>query len=467
MAAVRASRSGLLATAALLSACGGDVVAPPPEPPVISSSRAASDVENVLGGTLSLSVQHADSVRVEFHLADGGGVDSATPTVRVTGDSVVVPVLGLLPGKRYALRGVAYGAGGQSVGDSIDLVTGDLPVDLPQYSVSGIAPTGFTVLAAGKYGVVIDGTGRVVWYRYFADGPGLNFMAQRGRYVARPMTPDPLDLDLWLEVDPLGHLTRTFGCAGNLEPRFHDLIREPDDSYWIMCDEVRTMDLAALGGNAAAQVTGTVVQHLSAAGVLLFQWSPFEHFAITDQPAADRAGSVVNWTHGNALALDRDGNLLVSFRSLSEITKISTVSGNVLWRFGGLANQFTTEGAAPPFSGQHGVRTDGEGGLMLLDNQGTPGRSRAERYQLDEEGHSAQMIGMYSSDPAVIGSLGGSVQALPGGRVLVSLGNAQRVEEFDASGAVVWKLEGGVGYVFRAQRIGSLYHPEPVAPQSH
>jgi len=104
---------------------------------------------------------------------------------------------------------------------------------------------------------------------------------------------------------------------------------------------------------------------------------------------------------------------------------------------------------------------------MLLDNQGTPGRSRAERYQLDEEGHSAQMIGVYSSDPAVIGSLGGSVQALPGGRVLVSLGNAQRVEEFDASGAVVWKLEGGVGYVFRAQRIGSLYHPEPVAPQSH
>lgn len=463
MAAVRAWRLGLAAPAVLLSACTADVVAPATEPPVISSSRAASDIENVLGGTLSVRVLHADSVRVQYHLANMEDIDSATPAMRVTGDSVVVPVLGLLPGSRYTLRGVAFGAGGSSVGDSVDLVTGDLPIDLPQYGVSGAAPPGYTVLAAGKYGVVIDGTGRVVWYRYFADGPGLNFMAQRGRYVARPTTPDPLDLDLWLELDPLGHVTRTFGCAGNLEPRFHDLIREADDSYWIMCDETRTLDLSAEGGNGAAQVTGTVVQHLSAAGVLLFQWNPFEHFDITDLPAPDRAGPVVNWTHGNALALGNDGTLLVSFRSLSEITKISTVTGDVLWRLGGLANQFTLEGSGPPFVGQHGVRIDDEGGLTLLDNQGTPGRSRAERYQLDEGTRAARMTAAYSSDPAVIGSLGGSVQALPGGRVLVSLGNAQRVEEFDASGAVVWKLEGGVGYVFRAQRIGSLYYPEPLA----
>ena len=141
-------------------------------------------------------------------------------------------------------------------------------------------------------------------------------------------------------MDPLGNETRRLGCAGGLPPRFHDLIAEPDGDYWIMCDESRTMDLSALGGQAAARVTGTIVQHIAADGAPLFEWSPFDHFAITDLDSASRAGASVNWTHGNALTFDTDGNLLVSFRSLSEITKIDLATGAVLWRMGGLRNQF-------------------------------------------------------------------------------------------------------------------------------
>ena len=55
--------------------------------------------------------------------------------------------------------------------------------------------------------------------------------------------------------------------------------------------------------------------------------------------------------------------------------------------------------------------------------------------------------------------IGGSVQSLPGGHTLVSFGTAGRVEEYDAAGRVVWRFEGNAGYVFRAQRIRSLYSP--------
>jgi len=34
------------------------------------------------------------------------------------------------------------------------------------------------------------------------------------------------------------------------------------------------------------------------------------------------------------------------------------------------------------------------------------------------------------------------------------------VQEYDGDGAVVWDIEGNAGYVFRAQRIRSLYYPE-------
>src|SRR6266576_424263 len=61
--------------------------------------------------------------------------------------------------------------------------------------------------------------------------------------------------------------------------------------------------------------------------------------------------------------------------------------------------------------------------------------------------------------PGVITLIGGSMQSLPDGRTLVSFGTAGRVEEYDSAGRVVWHIDGNAGYVFRAQRIQSLYAP--------
>jgi len=38
-------------------------------------------------------------------------------------------------------------------------------------------------------------------------------------------------------------------------------------------------------------------------------------------------------------------------------------------------------------------------------------------------------------------------------------GTAGRVEEYDSAGRVVWQIDGNPGYVFRAQRVRSLYNP--------
>src|SRR5262249_13159162 len=152
------------------------------------------------------------------------------------------------------------------------------------------------------------------------------------------------------------------------------------------------------------------------------------------------------------------------FRSLSEITKIDVPSGNVRWRMGGLANQFTFYGAGASFAGQHGLRVIAPGHLELLDNRGLPGESHAERYVLDEIAHTASLSASFFSLPPVSAILGGSTQALPGGRILVAFGNGNRVQEYDAGGAVVWEIHGNPGYVFRATRIWSLYSPGAPAP---
>ena len=450
--------------AAIAVACGSDVSAPAKRvAPVLGSTTVASSPQNSLSLVVSIGITNADSVAVRFHLADQSiTADSVTPAVQTVGDSASIPVLGLLPGRDYVLNAVAYWAGEPVLGSAVRITTGTLPSDLPHYEASGPDPSpGYVVFAAGPYGLVIDNAGRVVWYRRFPEGPGLNFMAQaNGRYVARPTTADPGDVESWLEIDPLGNVTRTLGCALDLQPRFHDLIIQPEGDYWVMCDETRTMDLAAHGGAAGAVVMGTAVQHLTASGALLFHWSPFNHFAITDLDAADRTGGNVNWTHGNSLDVDADGNLIVSFRNLGEITKINSVSGAVIWRMGGRRNQFTfPDSPTPAYLRQHGVRVAAPGTLMLLDNVGNPAESRAERYTVDEVTRTARLSHSYGSSPGVVTLIGGSVQSLPGGRTLVTFGTAGRVEEYDATGRVMWRIDGNAGYVFRAQRIRSLYAP--------
>jgi hypothetical protein len=411
-----------------------------------------------------------DSVRVRYRVA-AQDQDSLTPAFPVSSaEEDTIPVLGLIPVTGYQVRLVVYGGGSSSldslVSDPLSFSTGSLPLDLPVYHASGTTPLdGYIVFSAAPFGIIIDGTGRVVWYKRFpGTGPSLNFMAQpTGTLVGRLNTEDPADDDPFIELDPAGFERRQLRCANNRPLRFHDLLLSGDGSYWIMCDETRAMDLSALGGDANAQVTGTTLQHVDPAGTLLFEWTPFDHFLITDaDTSVYRAQAAVNWTHGNSFDFDDDGNILIAFRSLSEITKINSQSGEVMWRMGGLRNEFTFQGAPDAgFSRQHNVRIVGPGRFIILDNLGTINESRYERYSVDANALTATLEQSYASTPSVQTLIGGSVQAAGSDRYLVSFGTEGRVELFDGSGLKLWNIEGNPGYVFRAQRILSLYSPVP------
>lgn len=430
--------------------------------PVIENASAKANPANVLSAVVTATVLGADSVAVRFRPAGDETGEIVTPAVGVADGAAIIPVLGLIPGQRYVFRIVARGARDSAVGDSLTLTTGNLPADLPQYVAGGSNPTpGYLVFAAGPYGLVIDNGGRVVWYKRFPNGPGLTFMAQpTGKYYARPPGARPADPTPWVEMDVLGNVTRTFGCANGLVPRFHDLIATGDDTYWLLCDETREMDLSRVGGVADARVTATDVERVSADGRVLFHWTPFDHFDAADADARERSKADVNWTHGNSLDLTPDGKLLVSFRNLSEITKIDTATGAVVWRLGGRRNSFTFLDAPEiGFLGQHSVRAPALGTVLIMDNVGDSTHSRAERYVLDERAMTARLAEWYASIPGVTTAIGGSVQDLPNGHTLVSFGTAGRVEEYDASGRVVWRIERGADYVFHAQRIRSLYTP--------
>jgi hypothetical protein len=264
-----------VALAALLAAggCsfGSDRLFEPaacPEP-MVTQAAVAANPTNALSVFVKAQVRHADSVVLRFGVT---ALDSATPAFNANGDSVVGHILGLYPATSYRAQVVAYNRCGTTRGEMLAFATGVLPDDLPAYTAGGLAPSpGYIVFASGNYGLVIDNTGRVVWYHRFPNGPGLNFQPQpNGRYAARP-TVSVGQVGSWVEIAPNGTVTRTLGCARGLQPRMHDLIAQPDGSYWLLCDEIRTLDLSAQGKLAQTPVIGTAVQRRSATGDVLFE----------------------------------------------------------------------------------------------------------------------------------------------------------------------------------------------------
>ncbi len=452
---------GWSATVLALFACTDNPTDPDPDPePDPTPEYLSVDVEpnphNTISAVAVVHARLADSAFVRFWR--GGVAPTTSPLYRFDGDTVVrVPVLGLDTAADYSIEVSLWL--GDSLASSVDTAefrSGSLPNWIPTIGTLGSDTTpGLLALSFPDGPVIVDNAGRVVWYRYFPNGTLNSFQAHAdGRYTVLGLDDPALAFHV---LDELGEEVDGLSCAG-YDTRFHDLLIEEDGSAWMLCNETRQMDLSALGGVDTARVTATVVQHLAVTGSLLFEWHAFDHFDITDLDQAERIGPNVNFTHGNGIARDTDGDLLLSFRSLNEVTKVDGVTGAVLWRFGGLRNEFTilddTKGS---FERQHGVRPAGPGQIQLLDN-GLGAPSRLVRYLLNPTTRTALLVMDFRDAPTTYTPVGGSSQYLANGHGLVSFGRAGRVVEVDEAGNRAWELEGIDGaYVFRAQRIGSLY----------
>lgn len=447
-----------LAGLALLSgACSSDdEPQAPSSPQQYLGAQVEALPENLLAAAVVVHAEGYDSSYVEYQA--GAGPALRTPAVGFGDDTLArIPVLGLDTASAYDFRVRLARAGAtDTTVDTLAFTSGSLPAWIPVIGSLGTsAESGYLALSIPAGAVIVDNTGKVVWYHHSPNGVLNSFQAHpNGSYTLLGTGATETEFHV---LNALGEETGTLACAGR-PTRFHEVLVAAGGDAWVLCDETRVMDLSALGGNAAANVTATVVQHLSPTGTLLWEWNAFDHFAITDLPAADRAGPSVNFTHGNGLGFDGDGNLILGFRSLSEVTKVNVTTGAIMWRFGGLQNQFAVANdPVGPFFRQHGVRTAGPGQVQLLDNRPSA-PSRFVRYLLNPVTLTAVMEWQFVDAPGTFTLVGGSTQSHPDGHGTVSFGQAGRVIEVDAVGNRVWELTGLTGlYVFRTQRIGSLY----------
>jgi hypothetical protein len=169
--------------------------------------------------------------------------------------------------------------------------------------------------------------------------------------------------------------------------------------------------------------------------------------------------------------VDPDGNILLSSRHLSEITKINVETGDIIWRLGGKNNQFNFVNDSIGFSYQHDIRRLANGDITLMDNGNmhVPAFSRAVEYKLDEVNKTATLVWQFRHTPDVYDSYMGNVQRLSDGNTIIGWGGAHTpaVTEVRPDGSVAFEMTfpyiSGIALSYRAFRYPFLFVTSPTA----
>ena len=325
------------------------------------------------------------------------------------------------------------------------------------------------------YVMAFDSTGRLAWYRAFANAgwtveakqqPNGHITVYLGRSYGWQATEGE-----FVELDPAGDIVRTFAARTVPYTDPHELrftmLGDAVIGVHLLGYRLEHVDLSALGGPADTVLAVHVLERQSAGGQPVFVWDAGASYSPADWPRS--AAFPSDLVHPSAFAIDHEGDYVVSLQAIDEIVNVDAQSGQPRWRLGGTQSDFAIlDDPLSGFRGQHGVQVLANGNLLFLDNRrgALPSSARAVEYALDTEQRTARLVWEFRPSPAVASPIMGSVQRLANGNTVIGLAIPGRVMEVDPGGRVVadatLTMGGAPALFYRAIRIASFYaYPAP------
>lgn len=239
----------------------------------------------------------------------------------------------------------------------------------------------------------------------------------------------------------------SFWTQNNFITDEHDIVFKKNGNVLLIGANSILVDMSKLitGGDRNASVLVNVIQEITPDKKLVFEWKAFENYKYTD------VNSSVNLTdpsfvhsHINSVCEDSDGHYIISARNLDEVTKINSLTGEIIWRFGGENNQFIISGDSLKFSVQHSVSILPNGNLLMFDNgyYRSPNHSRVVEYKIDQYNRTAQLVMSYHNDKPVSSKFWGNVQRVNQGNTFISWGFSKiAATEIDKNSNKVFEME--------------------------
>ena len=349
------------------------------------------------------------------------------------------------------------------------IASDSIPSDFPKIKVSNsVNPTdGYTFMTTddiipglGYYLMIIKNDGTPLWYKKFANHYPTDFRMQPNGMLSYADIKEDYFFagggeSVYKVMDSTYTVVDSFKTGNGYVTDSHDFQLLPNGHALLLSYDLQMVDMSKIvpNGKPGAYVAGSIIQELDADKNVVFQWRTWDYIQI-DESYFDLTLAAMDPMHANAVDVDIDGNLLVSFRNISQIIKINRQTGEIMWRLGGKKNQFTfinehAENAPLYFSRPHDIRSLSNGHITFFDNglDHKPAYSRAVEYEIDTLNKTATLVWEFKHPNKVYGATQGDVQRLPNGNTMIGWGSASKTNinwpaatEVTPSGEIVFEL---------------------------
>jgi arylsulfate sulfotransferase len=285
--------------------------------------------------------------------------------------------------------------------------------------------------------VLIDRDGDIVWYHLYDTAVRRAFS-----WTANNTILSIYDSARIVETDLLGNRVLDLDLEKLDLPYkvHHEVFYDPSGNIVTITHDSARFDLRKFGGTRNQYLTADGILVLSKGGEVRWKWNLLD----AEDPTRfkGKINLKENWGHANSIALDSQGNYLISFRDFNQIWKIDAKEGKVLWKFG---ENGTIKPDHPSgyFIRQHSVHFNSRGELMMFDNGDLNIRpnSRVLSFILDEKTQMAK-TGVQIQLPRALSSYRMcSAEMIEPGKYLVCTTRKDAiVTVVNDAGEIVWRI---------------------------
>jgi outer membrane protein assembly factor BamB len=313
----------------------------------------------------------------------------------------------------------------------------------------------------------VDSSGRVLWFSEVTNGQvAADFRVQS--YRGKPVLTWAQQSNFGKLAGPTSvnyiaddtyHIIATVRAGNGLNEDAHEFLLTAQGTALITIYDVVTADLSSVGGSKNAQVWEGSIQEIDVAtGKVIFEWHSLGKVAFDESywPLPDSSTAAWDYIHINGIAIDDDGNLLLSARHTSTVYKLDRHTGAVIWRLGGKKSDFRF-GAGAAFSFQHNAVAAGPETIRVFDNEVNPKpvlpSSRVIWLKLNLSAKTATLIRSINHPDHLSAVSQGNAQLLDNGDTFVGWGELAHFSEFDSNGRMIFDATLPKGYdTYRAYR---------------
>jgi hypothetical protein len=270
----------------------------------------------------------------------------------------------------------------------------------------------------------------------------------------------------------------TFKCGHGYVTDSHECQLLPNGHALLIGLDPQLVDMSAQinDGKTDATVVGNHLQEVDDKGNVYFEWRSWDHYRIVDAIYEGLRGEYIDYMHLNSIAVDYDGNYVISCRNLSEVTKINSTTGDIIWRLGGVNNQFDFINDELRISYQHDCRpVPGKPDHYTVFDNGNsrlPFFSRAVEWKIDPVQMTAEKVWEFRYKPDRQCFMMGNVQRLPNGNTFIDWSNKPPLRncEVNADGEIVFEMSAAGTSTYRSHRYeweGMLLTPYLIVESQH